>query len=58
MESMQEIQSTSTESREQERCNFLPTAKKMFCFFQITELKINSNPFAKGFREDGMNSKK
>lgn len=26
--------------------------------FQITELKINSNPFAKGFREDGMNSKK
>ncbi|KAF7659527.1 hypothetical protein LDENG_00295930 [Lucifuga dentata] len=25
---------------------------------KITELKINSNPFAKGFREDGMNSKK
>ncbi|XP_044035798.1 T-box transcription factor TBX6 [Siniperca chuatsi] len=25
---------------------------------RITELKINSNPFAKGFREDGMNSKK
>uniref|UniRef100_A0A3Q2PK36 T-box transcription factor 6 n=1 Tax=Fundulus heteroclitus TaxID=8078 RepID=A0A3Q2PK36_FUNHE len=24
---------------------------------KITELKINSNPFAKGFREDGMNSK-
>lgn len=27
------------------------------CCFQITELKINANPFAKGFREDGMNSK-
>ncbi|XP_075890464.1 T-box transcription factor TBX6 [Nelusetta ayraudi] len=25
---------------------------------KITELKINSNPFAKGFREDGMNSKR
>ncbi|XP_068439775.1 LOW QUALITY PROTEIN: T-box transcription factor TBX6 [Clinocottus analis] len=25
---------------------------------KITELKINSNPFAKGFRDDGMNSKK
>nr|XP_057917727.1 T-box transcription factor TBX6 [Doryrhamphus excisus] len=25
---------------------------------KITELKINSNPFAKGFREEGMNSKK
>ncbi|XP_028331833.1 T-box transcription factor TBX6 [Gouania willdenowi] len=25
---------------------------------KITELKINSNPFAKGFREDGMNNKK
>ncbi|XP_068610805.1 T-box transcription factor TBX6 [Brachionichthys hirsutus] len=25
---------------------------------KITELKISSNPFAKGFREDGMNSKK
>ncbi|CAL1599387.1 unnamed protein product [Knipowitschia caucasica] len=25
---------------------------------KITELKINANPFAKGFREDGMNSKK
>uniref|UniRef100_A0A4W4GTU4 T-box domain-containing protein n=1 Tax=Electrophorus electricus TaxID=8005 RepID=A0A4W4GTU4_ELEEL len=25
---------------------------------KITELKINSNPFAKGFREDGMNCKK
>ncbi|KAI3365701.1 hypothetical protein L3Q82_010767 [Scortum barcoo] len=25
---------------------------------KITELKINSNPFAKGFRENGMNSKK
>ncbi|XP_077595682.1 T-box transcription factor TBX6 [Stigmatopora nigra] len=25
---------------------------------RITELKINSNPFAKGFREEGMNSKK
>ncbi|KAL7372075.1 hypothetical protein ABVT39_009751 [Epinephelus coioides] len=25
---------------------------------KTTELKINSNPFAKGFREDGMNSKK
>ncbi|KAM3592117.1 uncharacterized protein V6R79_012781 [Siganus canaliculatus] len=25
---------------------------------KITEMKINSNPFAKGFREDGMNSKK
>ncbi|KAJ8364349.1 hypothetical protein SKAU_G00131800 [Synaphobranchus kaupii] len=24
---------------------------------KITELKINSNPFAKGFRENGMNSK-
>uniref|UniRef100_A0A8C5E9W7 T-box transcription factor TBX6-like n=1 Tax=Gouania willdenowi TaxID=441366 RepID=A0A8C5E9W7_GOUWI len=24
---------------------------------KITELKINSNPFAKGFREDGMNNK-
>lgn len=28
------------------------------CCFQITELKINANPFAKGFREDGMNNKK
>lgn len=28
------------------------------CCFQITELKINANPFAKGFREEGMNSKK
>uniref|UniRef100_A0A8D3B266 T-box domain-containing protein n=1 Tax=Scophthalmus maximus TaxID=52904 RepID=A0A8D3B266_SCOMX len=25
---------------------------------KITELKINSNPFAKGFRDEGMNSKK
>ncbi|XP_034426271.1 T-box transcription factor TBX6 [Hippoglossus hippoglossus] len=25
---------------------------------KITELKISANPFAKGFREDGMNSKK
>ncbi|CAG07600.1 unnamed protein product, partial [Tetraodon nigroviridis] len=25
---------------------------------KITELKINANPFAKGFREDGMNSKR
>ncbi|TWW81327.1 T-box transcription factor TBX6 [Takifugu flavidus] len=25
---------------------------------KITELKINANPFAKGFRENGMNSKK
>ncbi|XP_029954425.1 T-box transcription factor TBX6 [Salarias fasciatus] len=25
---------------------------------KITELKINSNPFAKGFRENGMNSKR
>ncbi|KAM9342276.1 T-box transcription factor TBX6-like [Pholidichthys leucotaenia] len=25
---------------------------------KITELKINSNPFAKGFRDNGMNSKK
>ncbi|XP_036937486.1 T-box transcription factor TBX6 [Acanthopagrus latus] len=25
---------------------------------KITELKINANPFAKGFREEGMNSKK
>ncbi|XP_056157650.1 T-box transcription factor TBX6 [Lampris incognitus] len=25
---------------------------------RITQLKINSNPFAKGFREDGMNCKK
>ncbi|XP_062859477.1 T-box transcription factor TBX6 [Trichomycterus rosablanca] len=25
---------------------------------RITELKINSNPFAKGFRENGLNSKK
>ncbi|XP_060884900.1 T-box transcription factor TBX6 [Labrus mixtus] len=25
---------------------------------KITDLKINANPFAKGFREDGMNSKK
>ncbi|XP_019968334.2 T-box transcription factor TBX6 [Paralichthys olivaceus] len=25
---------------------------------KITELKINANPFAKGFRDDGMNSKK
>lgn len=30
----------------------------LFCCFQITELKISANPFAKGFREDGMNSKK
>lgn len=38
------------------RCNVI---LNVFCvYFQITELKINSNPFAKGFREDGMNSKK
>lgn len=29
-----------------------------FCSGQITKLKINHNPFAKGFRDEGTNKKR
>lgn len=32
-------------------CYFLPQKQQQFVSFQITQLKIASNPFAKGFRD-------
>lgn len=37
---------------------FLPDSWLLCFLFQITKLKIDNNPFAKGFRDEGMNSKR